>query len=80
MSKKIKIVSFLFAVSTILILSSSCIKNRTGVCYGYSNDYSSTYCYDDWTQEECDEWFNNFEDVNVWFFHRGQTCADRELK
>jgi len=49
----------------------------TGACHGYSPTFDEDYCYDDWTEDECDEW--DVEQVNAaaWNFHAGQSCAER---
>ena len=66
---------------TLVVLSTmsatSCGGVETGVCTGYSDRYNKTYCFNDWTEEECDEWDD--EEVNFadWHFHEDQTCSER---
>ena len=47
-----------------------------GACAGYSTIFSKTYCYNDWSQADCDE-YNTLE-VNgaSWAFYPDQTCGD----
>lgn len=77
MKNKLQNIIFLLGLCIIFISLSGCKKNQTGVCTGYSSDYNTTYCKDGWTKEECEEW--NALKVNDvdWYFHKGQTCAER---
>jgi hypothetical protein len=65
-------------VSCLLFLSTNCGKlSSTGVCTGYSSEYNSTYCKDDWTKDECEEWNDLHVNGVTWHFHPGQTCEER---
>jgi hypothetical protein len=61
-------------VSVALLFASACAP--LGACEGYSDILGSSYCYDDWTEDECDDY--DAEEVNGadWSFHPGDTCAD----
>ncbi len=43
-----------------------------GVC-----DSTARYCKDGWTEEECTEWNSMNVNGEDWYFHDGQTCAER---
>ena len=51
----------------------------TGVCTGYSSILERTYCYGNFTEDECGE--RDQQQVNGanWYFYEGQTCDDRGL-
>ena len=72
--------SWLACAVTIAALSFACIGcNPLGACEGTSGILGTTYCYDDWTEDECDDY--DAEEVNDarWNFHAGETCSDLGL-
>ncbi len=65
-------------ISTTLI--TGCFHDdETGVCVSDFNNSNRQYCYSNFDKSECDDY--NSQQVNGanWFFHGGQTCADRGL-
>ncbi len=76
--KGVRQILFIAGFTCLLLLGNNCEKfSSTGVCTGFSSEYNSTYCKDDWTKDECNEW-NDLEVNGVsWTFHRGQTCDER---
>ncbi len=48
----------------------------TGVCLGTDAIFDNTYCYSDFTRDECDDYAG--EEVNgaTWEFYPGDTCAE----
>ncbi|NIM48481.1 MAG: hypothetical protein GTN62_02210 [Gemmatimonadales bacterium] len=48
-----------------------------GACEGWSDVLNNAYCQDNFSKSECQEW----DDLGVngadWYFHAGQTCAER---
>ncbi len=69
-------VSAICAAALLLSLTAGC-EGELGACEGWSDILSSGYCYDDWTEDECDDY--DAEGVNGadWHFHGGQTCSER---
>ena len=39
--------------------------------------FLSTYCKDDWTKKECEEWDDQQVNGVSWHFHSGQPCDER---
>lgn len=76
--KSFRRIIYVGGVTCLLLLGTNCEKlSSTGVCTGYSAEYNSTYCKDDWTKDECDDWDNQAVNGVSWTFHRGQTCEER---
>ena len=49
----------------------------TGVCTACCGPTGTTYCKDDWTRAECDNWTDLQVNGLSWNFYPGQTCAER---
>lgn len=49
----------------------------TGVCTACCGPSGRTYCKDNWTKAECDDWSAQQVNGLSWNFHGGQTCAGR---
>jgi hypothetical protein len=76
--KKIRRIIGVGGVICLLFLSTNCDKlSSSGVCTGYSAEYNQTYCKDDWTKKECEEWDDMQVNGVSWTFHPGQTCEER---
>jgi hypothetical protein len=47
-----------------------------GACTGYSSILNRTYCYDDFTESECEDY--DIEEVNGahWTFYPDEFCSD----
>ena len=72
---------YLFIIVSLLTLS-ACFHDddETGVCVSSPAILGNTYCYNNFTSSECSDY--SAQDVNggsPWFFHAGQTCAERGL-
>lgn len=58
-----------------LLLLAGC--ESLGACEGYSSILNKTYCYDDYTEEECDDYDSQEVNGANWNFYPGETCAER---
>jgi hypothetical protein len=47
-----------------------------GACDGTSGILGTYYCYDDWTEDECDDYDALEVNDARWTFHAGLTCSD----
>lgn len=66
--------------AVVVIVGCSSGGGGTGVCVSSPAIFGNTYCYSNFDKSECDDY--DAQDVNggsPWFFHSGQTCADRGL-
>ena len=75
--KKLRIIAFAAGFLGLALLNSNCGKMKTGVCTGYSEIFNKTYCYDGWTEEDCDDYNDNEVNGATWYFYKGQTCSER---
>lgn len=63
--------------------SCSLFGDKTGVCVSDAVSYTyglRVYCYSDFDKSECAEYDDSEVNGAAWFFHSGQTCADRDLE
>ena len=77
--KYILVIGSLISISPLLI-GCNPFGDDEGVCTGFSDRFNTTYCYNDFTKNECKDYDNqqvNF--VDDWHFHEGQSCSDRGL-
>ena len=56
-----------------LLVVSGC---GTGVCLGTDGIYGHTYCYDDFTSAECEDYASEGVNGATWEFYPGDTCWD----
>jgi len=75
--KKVRLIAYIAGFAGIALLNSHCGKMRTGACTGYSDLFDKTYCYDGWTDADCEEYDDNEVNGASWYFYAGQTCEER---
>lgn len=71
-----KLLAALAIIATGALVLSAAGCAQLGACEGHSDILDSWYCYDDWTEDECDAY--DVERVNdaSWNFHGGDTCTE----
>lgn len=70
----------LLPVVAIMMLCGCSNDDETGACVSSPSDITGrTYCYSNYTSDECSDRNNQQVNGADWYFHGGQTCADRGL-
>ncbi len=70
-----QMILYVTLVVSTLVFAAGC--DVTGACAGWSDTLGSSYCYDDWYEDECEEWDAIGVNDADWYFHAGQTCSER---
>jgi hypothetical protein len=74
--KRSAILAASVAVTATGAVLSSC-GEETGVCTACCGPSGRTYCKDDWTESECQDWSQKKVNGLSWTFHGDQTCEGR---
>lgn len=72
-SKALWVLSALVIAATMVTVGGC---NPLGACDGTSGILGTYYCYDDWTEDECDDYDALGANDASWTFHAGSTCGD----
>jgi len=67
-------IGYAWAALCFVVAGSGC--SSTGACEGTDGVFGHSYCYDDWTEDECDDYDAQQVNGANWTFHSGDTCAD----
>ena len=67
----------------VLLTGCSLFGEKSGACVSSAVEFSfgaRVYCYSGWDPAECRDFDSRQVNGASWSFHKGQSCADRDLE